>query len=891
MTARPVDTRKALARAVVDGARTKDDLADIINVAIEELVRQRFELPAFGTIHRAAKSARGTVNRGFHRKIAQALAVEQKAKIDELFSVAPTDFKSAWDALKYEPGKPSKAHFRELLIHLKKLEAFPFFDPSLYAGIPAGKLQQFFYEAKSLDAARMGALTPQKCYALAATMIRFQRSRCLDNLAEMFIKRMTKIEHNGREALNLYLIKHRDTTDRLLSRFHDVLHAYHSQGSADERLMAIAHAIGKDEDKLSADLQTQLALSGNNFYSFLDPYYKSYRSALFELISSVELVSTTQDVSLVEAIQFAIDHRESRTEKLAVPNSLKLSWIPDKWWKLVTGRSKREAGITEVNRKPFEICLFSQVKLDLKSGDLCIPGSEQFSDYRDQLISWEEYHAQVETYGLQAGIEVDAKRFIETTKASLATQAQKTNDSFPINESLRIENGEPILTRDKKKVSPKKLRQVERLITSRMEPVNILDALVDTENWIHWTRPFGPLSGFDAKLMDPSLRYVLTTFCYGSNLGPTQTARSVSGADRRQIAWINQRHVTEEKIDEAIKTVINAYAECALPKLWGSGKHAAADGTRWNLYEENLLSEYHVRYGGYGGIGYYHVSDTYIALFSHFIPCGVWEAVYILDGLLKNKSDIQPDTVHGDTQAQSTPVFGLSHLLGIQLMPRIRNWKDLNFCRPDLEARYSHIDSLFSTNVDWELIETHLPDMLRVALSIRAGKISASTLLRRLGTYSRKNRLYFAFQELGLVVRTMFLLKYVSNPDVRRTIQSATNKSEAFNGYAKWVSFGGQGIIADNSRDGQRKIIKYNHLTANLLILHTMHSMGTVLQKLESEGLLPEAETLSFMSPYLTEHINRFGDYHLSGDRQVPMPDFSPTWLRGGKVENEAVMH
>jgi TnpA family transposase len=41
------------------------------------------------------------------------------------------------------------------------------------------------------------------------------------------------------------------------------------------------------------------------------------------------------------------------------------------------------------------------------------------------------------------------------------------------------------------------------------------------------------------------------------------------------------------------------------------------------------------------------------------------------------KADIQPDTLHADTQGQSTPVFGLAHLLGIKLMPRIRNWKDL----------------------------------------------------------------------------------------------------------------------------------------------------------------------------------------------------------------------
>ncbi len=99
----------------------------------------------------------------------------------------------------------------------------------------------------------------------------------------------------------------------------------------------------------------------------------------------------------------------------------------------------------------------------------------------------------------------------------------------------------------------------------------------------------------------------------------------------------------------------------------------AADGTQLDTYSQNLLAENHIRYGGIGNIAYNHVSDTCIALFSHFIPCGVWEAVHIIDGLLKNKSDIQPDTIHADTQGQSTTVFALTHLLGINLMPRIRN--------------------------------------------------------------------------------------------------------------------------------------------------------------------------------------------------------------------------
>ena len=63
---------------------------------------------------------------------------------------------------------------------------------------------------------------------------------------------------------------------------------------------------------------------------------------------------------------------------------------------------------------------------------------------------------------------------------------------------------------------------------------------------------------------------------------------------------------------------------------------------------------------------------------------------------------------------------------------------------PSPKSRYTHIDSLFTETVDWPRIETHLPDMLRVALSIREGRFTPSTILRRLGTYSRKNRLYHA---------------------------------------------------------------------------------------------------------------------------------------------------
>jgi TnpA family transposase len=142
---------------------------------------------------------------------------------------------------------------------------------------------------------------------------------------------------------------------------------------------------------------------------------------------------------------------------------------------------------------------------------------------------------------------------------------------------------------------------------------------------------------------------------------------------------------------------------------------------------------------------------------------------------------VQPDTIHADTQGQSAAIFGLAHLLGIQLEPRIRNWKGLHFFPSRPELRYEHIDLLFSKTIDWNLIEATLPEMLRVAVSIGTGRIKPSTILRRLATYSRKSMLYFAFPELGHAVRTGFLLGYLSDIELCRLIQAATIKSERFN--------------------------------------------------------------------------------------------------------------
>jgi TnpA family transposase len=173
--------------------------------------------------------------------------------------------------------------------------------------------------------------------------------------------------------------------------------------------------------------------------------------------------------------------------------------------------------------------------------------------------------------------------------------------------------------------------------------------------------------------------------------------------------------------------------------------------------------------------------------------------------------------------------------------------------------------------VDWGMIETYLPDMLRVALSVKAGRIQASTVLRKLGTNSTKNKLYQAFHSLGCAVRTGFLLQYLNDAQLRATIQAATNKSESFNHFVQWLSFGGEGVISTNNREEQRKLIRYNHLIANCLIFYNVVEISRILQELTVEGYPLEAEAIAILSPYWTQHVNRFGLYDLDLNR-CPKP-------------------
>ena len=871
---------KLLCQALVEAALTKDHLADIINVGIEMLVKHRYELPAFGTLLREAKTQRATTYQALFRAVFDRLSEADRTLLDAMFVVGDGSRTSPWNDLKAEAPGATLNGLRELLTRYDQL--FPLAgNQELLRNIPVVKRHQLSLEGLSLDAASMEDMEAKKRYTVALALIGRQLARVIDDLCDVFCKQMMKAQHLADAELEDYLTANQDKTDEILRRFAQLDTVLQSGQPVDDQITSARQLVTERPD-LCEFSRVHAEFGGKNECRFMWRHFKARRSELFRILTKLRMVATSQDKSFERALAFVLANSRRHSDWVTLGGKgevvLKrqdLNWVPEKWWKLVTGDSNNRVEPTRVNRRQFEVCVCRQLVQELKSADICVPGSDAYSDFREQLLPLEECAKELAEYGELVGLPMESKAFTDHLRKQLVDSANAVDRDYLSNTHFNIVNGRPKLARLTKKPDPAGFLAVESALTRKLQALDLsmLDVLGDTMRWLNWGQVFGPLSGHESKLEDAQRRQILTTFAYGTGLGPTQVAKSVSGVSDRQIAFINQRHVTTEKLEATICEVINAYNRFWLPKLWGDATRAGADGTKWDLYENNLLSERHIRYGGYGGIAYYHVSDNYIALFSHFIPCGVWEAIYILDGLTKNESDIQPDTLHGDTQAQSTPVFGLAYLLGIKLMPRIRNWKDLKSYKPSTEAIYTHIGELFTKdNINWELIARHLPDMLQVALSIKAGRIAPSTILRRLGTASRKNKLYYAFRELGRVVRTCFLLEYVNSEELRRIIHGATNRCESFNKFAQWVYFATD-LIQENVRDEQLKVIKYNHLIANLLIFHNCKSMTQALKELQDEGIVLTTEILRALSPY-RQHPSRFGMYELR-DREAGPIDYN----------------
>jgi TnpA family transposase len=854
--------RELARRTMMELAKARTDPADLINAAVDTLVRNRFELPALIALRRLAGSAHSAVNAAQWREVCAALDQRQRSALEALLAVDPTTQESPFAAICRAPGRASRKNLKALIERHHWLQELP--DPTRpLQSVADSKVLQWANEARRLKAPELREYVEPRRHTLLLAVIRHARGKVLDDLTQMLLRLVRKVEWKSEQRLEEWYAGRHQQTDSLIRAFHDSLIVHGSeQDPADKvrQLEALFAARGGLE-QLTRNCAEHLRHERQNWRPFARAAFVPLRSPLLRVADILPLQCTDSTSDLLCLIG-AVTGEEPPYYDYTRINDFGAEVLPRDWRALVLDDPEEPQAF---NRRQLEVVAVLELAAAIKAGEMFVTGSLSYDRFWDRLPQESADPAAMAAYAASHGWGEGADGFVRALKESLAREAAFLERAISDEREGYLKcgkDGRPILTRTSASPTPDSAVELERQLAKRMPERQVLESILNSEHWTQWGRHFGLPSRLAPQIKDAHHRYVLTAFAYGCGLGPTQAARHLKGTvSADQLSFVDRRHVDIADLRAASADLINMYAQFELPRQWGSGEAAAADGTHFETYEDNLLAEHHIRYGRTGGIAYRHIADNYIALFSRFIACGTYEATFILDALLHNLSDLHPKRVHADTHGQSAAVFGLAYLLGIELMPRIRRWRKLKLYRVDREHRYRSIDALFSGTVNWALIGEHYELFMQLSFAIQSGTLAPSAVLARINSYSTRNRFALALQELGVAVRTKFLLEWIRDDAVRRTVHKCTTKIERHHRFAKHLCFGGEGYLRTNDPADQEKAIVYNELVANAVALQNVVDQTRALHALKSEGAPICHADLAFLSPYPTSHLKRFGDY------------------------------
>ncbi len=193
-----------------------------------------------------------------------------------------------------------------------------------------------------------------------------------------------------------------------------------------------------------------------------------------------------------------------------------------------------------------------------------------------------------------------------------------------------------------------------------------------------------------------------------------------------------------------------------------------------------------------------------MAVHSQLLECSASEVHAMVEGAMRHGTDMDIEANYVDTHGQSFIGFGVTRLLGFDLLPRI---KQINRCKLYLPAagdldRYPRLRPALTNPIRWELIEQQYDLMMKYATAIRLGTASTEAILRRFNS-DVTHPAYAAMLEVGRAQRTIFIARYLRDRDLQREINAGLNVVENYNGVNDYIFFGKSGELSSNRREEQ----------------------------------------------------------------------------------------
>jgi TnpA family transposase len=240
-------------------------------------------------------------------------------------------------------------------------------------------------------------------------------------------------------------------------------------------------------------------------------------------------------------------------------------------------------------------------------------------------------------------------------------------------------------------------------------------------------------------------------------------------------AWLNLTPFGRSdyrRLVRRLAELVNAQFRHPFAACWGDGATSSSDGQHFKAGGRGQFAgQVNPKYGSEPGVQLYtHISDQYAPFHTKVISATVRDATHVLDGLLYHESDVRIEEHYTDTAGFTDHVFALMHLLGFPFASRIRDLADKRLYIHGDTKCYPTLAGLIGGSIHVNHIRAHWDEILRLAASIQQGTVTASLMLRKLGSYPRQNGLAVALRELGRIEGTLFTLDWLQHVELRRRV-------------------------------------------------------------------------------------------------------------------------
>jgi TnpA family transposase len=301
------------------------------------------------------------------------------------------------------------------------------------------------------------------------------------------------------------------------------------------------------------------------------------------------------------------------------------------------------------------------------------------------------------------------------------------------------------------------------------------------------------------------------------------------------------------------------------PRIWGDGTTAcASDSKHFAAFDQNLMTEWHVRYGGRGVMIYWHVERGSVCIHSRLRRCSSSEVAAMIEGVLRHDTDMEVERQYVDSHGQSEVAFAFCRMLGFQLLPRLKAISSQQLYLPEAgdAASYPNLACILARQIDWALVEQQYDEIVRYTTAMAERNADPETILRRFTRSNVQHPTYKALAELGKALKTVFLCHYLNDEALRREIHEGLNVVETWNSANGFIFFGKGGEVASNRLDDQEVSVHALHLLQACLVYVNTLMLQRVLADPGWLARMTPADRRG-LTPLLWGHVSPYGAFDL----------------------------